>query len=281
MALPNSLVIGPMKSGTTWLAGYLEERGDVCLPAGVKETFFFDRNYDSGLDWYRAHFEHYDPQRHRAIVEVGSSYFHSAAAPERIRKDLGDIKLVAILRDPVLRAWSHYCHLLRYGYTRLPLREAAVEFPAILDASRYHGTLEVWSRHFPSQPVRLLSFDLLKSDELGFCRAACESLGLDFRAPVPGASRDKYAAARPTSLWLARTSRNIAASFKQRRLYSVVNFAKRLGLKRLAFGSSSDSPMPQPTAEDLLWLKNELAPDIVKLRSLVDIGSNPWLATYA
>jgi hypothetical protein len=48
MSKPDAMVIGPMKAGTTWLYSYLISRGDVCLPEGVKETFFFDRRFNKG-----------------------------------------------------------------------------------------------------------------------------------------------------------------------------------------------------------------------------------------
>jgi hypothetical protein len=49
---PEFIFVGPHKSGTTWIDNYLRSRGDVQLPIAMKETFFFDKLYDNGWDWY-------------------------------------------------------------------------------------------------------------------------------------------------------------------------------------------------------------------------------------
>ena len=65
---PFALFVGPTKSGTTWIHRYLESRGDVALPAQMKETFFFDKVYDNGFDWYANLFPPESDGRLRAEV---------------------------------------------------------------------------------------------------------------------------------------------------------------------------------------------------------------------
>lgn len=137
MTLPTALIIGPMKAGTTWIYDYLSWRGDVCLPQGVKETFFFDRNWDKGVTWYARHFHAHKTCDCEVIVEVAPSLFHHPDAPGYVRDTLGQVQLIVTIRDPVDRAWSHYQHLRSKGYTNSDLKIALVQFPEIVEASKY------------------------------------------------------------------------------------------------------------------------------------------------
>ena len=167
MTLPTALVIGPMKAGTTWVNAYLAWRGDVCLPRGVKETFFFDRHSDRTTGWYAGHFRHHDPARHRAAVEVAPSLFHCPEAPGRVAGTLGAVPLIVTTRDPVARAWSHYLHLRRKGYTDAPLAEAITRHPEIVAASRYEAQLARWRAAMPGSPVTVLALEDLIADPAG------------------------------------------------------------------------------------------------------------------
>ncbi|MFB6286743.1 MAG: sulfotransferase domain-containing protein, partial [Candidatus Bipolaricaulia bacterium] len=177
--LPDALVIGPMRAATTWVHRYLKQRGDTCLPTDVKETFFFDRRFEKGLDWYAQHFQNCQNRESRIVMEVGSSYFHSDEAPERIRNTLGgSIPLIVIYRDPVERSFSHFAHLRRYGLTSLPLREAAEEFPEILAASRYAEQLRRWADYFGRDCLTILRLETLKDSSVQFARTLTQALNL-------------------------------------------------------------------------------------------------------
>lgn len=260
--LPKALVVGPMKAGTSWVHDYLHVRGDVALPDGVKETFFFDTRYDKGVDWYASHFGHYDSSSHRQCVEVAPSYFHCAEAPARIHDTLGEVPLVVTLRDPVRRAWSHYLHLRRYGYTRLPLREAVAAFPEILEASRYKTGLARWEAIFGREHIHVLwQEDLGQSPDV-YARQLCKGLGLDFVPLADGSSSKQNEAAMPASATLAAFGDSAAHFLRSYRLYGVVNAAKRVGLKKLFFGRPGAKTLPTLGSEDAAWLASELAGEV-------------------
>ena len=260
MTQPDTLVIGPMRTGTTWMYDYLLARGDVCLPSGVKETFFFDRNYDRGIKWYKAHFRFCNARRHHRIMEVGPSYFHSLEAPKRILETLGAIRLMVILRDPVKRSWSHYLHLLSYGYTNAPFLEAVRVFPEILDASRYATQLFRWREVFGDR-IKVLFFEELDADMEAYCRKLCDKLQLDYLTPAIVAGERSNPATVPLSPWLARTGRTMANALRYRRMYFIVNAAKFFGLKRVFFGHSPAN-FPGPGPAELEWLITQLQPEV-------------------
>lgn len=260
--LPNALVIGPMKAGTSWIHKYLETRGDICLPRGVKETFFFDRQFDRGVEWYASHFKKTltSPQ---AIVEVAPSYFHCREAPAAVGQVLGhEIPLIVTLRDPVKRAWSHYLHLRRKGYTKLPLREAINVFPEILGASRYKTCLARWESVFGGERICVLWQEELAESPDTYAKQLCEGLTIPFKL-LTGASREKQnEAAMPPSSTLASLGSKGGDFLRSYRLYSVVNFTKQLGLKNVLYGKPGARALPELSQEDADWLAAQLVDEI-------------------
>ena len=68
------VAVGPFKTGTSWIYNYLINYQQVALPTTVKETFFFDRQFDRGLDWYYSHFELLG-EKPKKVGEIAPSYF--------------------------------------------------------------------------------------------------------------------------------------------------------------------------------------------------------------
>jgi len=120
--LPDFLIIGAQRAGTTSLHRYIEGHPRVCPPP-VKEVHYFDNRYQEGLAWYRSFF----PTRaHLRLVErlrggrclTGEAtpyYLFHPHAPRRAFESLSSTKLIVLLRNPVDRAYSHYHHSIRMG----------------------------------------------------------------------------------------------------------------------------------------------------------------------
>ncbi len=122
--LPSALIIGAQRSGTTSLFNYLAQHPDVMPPLG-KEIHYFDLHYARGLRWYRGRFPFSHRLRPPAItVDASPYYLPHPLAPERAAQLLPDVKLVAVLRNPVERAFSHYQHEVRDGRESLSFAEA-------------------------------------------------------------------------------------------------------------------------------------------------------------
>lgn len=123
-ALPTFLIIGTKRGGSTSLYEYLADHPEVLPCAAKKGTHYFDVNFSRGWSWFRSFFP---VAADGHITGEGSPYylFHPLAAA-RIAAALPDVKLIAALRDPVDRAYSHYHYNLRRGFETLPL-EAALD----------------------------------------------------------------------------------------------------------------------------------------------------------
>ncbi|TYK49336.1 sulfotransferase domain-containing protein [Actinomadura decatromicini] len=145
--MPGFLMVGTQRGGTTSLFRALAAHPAVVQPNFHKGVHYFDVNYPRGFGWYRGHF----PVRARAERRVAAAmpdarplafesagyYMHHPLAPERIARDLPDVKLVALLRDPVIRAYSAHKHELARGFETEPF-ERALD----LEAERLAGEVE-------------------------------------------------------------------------------------------------------------------------------------------
>jgi hypothetical protein len=122
---PSFLIIGAAKSATTWLAQSLARHPSLFVHP--EEVHFFSRHYDRGQGWYLEHFE--DSPNARQIGEKSNTYLSDPLAAERINKDLPQGKLIAVLRNPVERAYSGYC-------MQLARRAVSPEIGLYLDPKR-------------------------------------------------------------------------------------------------------------------------------------------------
>ena len=139
---PAFIIVGAQRAGTTTLYRVLEQHPAVARPTVNKGIAYFDLRNDRGLRWYRGHF----PLRWRArrrhgpdVVTFESSgyyLFHPLAAG-RIARELPDVKIVVMVREPVERAYSAHRHELARGYETETFEEALD-----LEAERTDGEAE-------------------------------------------------------------------------------------------------------------------------------------------
>lgn len=182
---PDFLIIGGQRCGTTTLFFYLHQHPDLYLPIG-KEVHFFDLNYDLGIEWYQRLFTVDQGQNARYRGEATPYYLFHPVVPQRIAMHIPGIKLIALLRNPVDRAYSHFLHSKRMNLEPLESFEEAIalEFDRINDGKRkltsgligesntyrnfsylsrgfYYEQISHWLNYFP-----LEQFCFIKSEEM-------------------------------------------------------------------------------------------------------------------
>ncbi|HSH59754.1 MAG TPA: sulfotransferase [Acidimicrobiales bacterium] len=153
--LPDFLVIGAQRSGTSSLYKYLEQHPSV-LASLRKETEYLSARWCKGEAWYRAHF----PSRLRRSVEqrlrgrtpvsfeASPNYLFHPGAPVRAAQLLPDAKLVVLLRNPVDRAFSHFQHEVRAGRETLSFEEALEREPERLEGQEERMAVDPCFRSF-------------------------------------------------------------------------------------------------------------------------------------
>jgi sulfotransferase family protein len=180
-------MIGAMKSGTTSLARSLGAHPDVYLLPG-KSTHFFDRDFARGVAWYGSCFV--DGVDARVVGEATNEYMSHPDAVPRMASVIPDARLIAILRNPVDRCYSHYWHQRIRGREPLEFRDALAaesarqaEDPSGMYAytgrSCYVAQLERVVAFYPRSSLHVILFEDLRDDPVAVYRAVCRFVGVD------------------------------------------------------------------------------------------------------
>ena len=143
--LPDYVIIGAQRAGTTSLYFYLGQHPAVAPGVLTKEVHFFDTNFNRGTAWYRTHFPTVLQKRFARIRggpqlitgEATPYYLFHPLAAGRMAGTLPEAKLIVMLRDPVQRALSHYRHEVTLGFENLTFGEAIER-----EAQRLEGEVE-------------------------------------------------------------------------------------------------------------------------------------------
>jgi len=127
---PDFLIVGAQKCGTTSLFHFLSQHPLVCMPE-VKEVHFFDLRYQKGTNWYLDQFRvPFSFVKKFVAGEASPYYIFHPLVPERVAKHLPGVKLIFMLRNPVIRAYSHFYHQKKLGTEPLDSFREAVAIEA-------------------------------------------------------------------------------------------------------------------------------------------------------
>lgn len=278
--IPFGLLMGPQRAGTTWVDRYLRSRGDVCLPEEVKEVFFFDRNYQRGVEFYKSHFKLSDQDK--LAIEITATSFDHPEAAKRVKEVFGqNVKLVCPLRHPITRSYSLYLHYLRYGIVNGTLQAAVEQVPQILESSHYKEHLSKWFDIFGRDNVTLIYQEELESDQLSFVKKLCDGLGLDFMEPSEEVQGRYNITTFSKFGFLAFLSQQLADFLRYYRLYFIINFAKSIGVKKLIFGKERpDAKKDNIPEEDLKFLKEKIGEEANKFEEFIGQDVPFWQGIY-
>lgn len=166
MTLPNFLVIGAQRSGTTTLWQHLDSHPDVFVPREKELDFFIHYfNWSRGWSWYESRFD--GAGASAAVGEVSPNYTNFPSfygVPERVATMSRDVRLIYIMRDPVERMRSSYLISLELGHEDRPLGEALVLNAAYQHMSMYAMQIEQYLKYFPREQLLLLTTEELEAD---------------------------------------------------------------------------------------------------------------------
>lgn len=222
--LPDMLVIGGQRCGTTSLFRALEQHPQVVRPTFNKGINYFDLNYAKGPRWYAGHFptslsvrRRLGKDRPQVVFESSGYYLFHPLAPERIAADLPDVKIVAMLREPGERAFSAWKHESARGFETetferaLELEDHRTRGEAERMASnpeyqsysyRHHAyaargdyvnLLRRYYDRFPSSQIHVVYSEAFFADPTTEFRALTDFLGVDH---VSGLTFDQHNARR-------------------------------------------------------------------------------------
>lgn len=169
------IVIGPGKSGTSWLFNVLGQHPEVCL-SSAKETLYFEKYFAKGENWYHNFFSPANEQQ--LSGEISNTYIFDHAVPKRIHDYRPDIKLITTLRNPVDRTFSHYLFMLRIGEFTGTFEEALEQRPDLITRGNYNRLLEAYDAYFKADQILCLLFEELKSNNTQYIKNLLQFLNL-------------------------------------------------------------------------------------------------------
>ncbi len=204
MTMPNFLVIGAAKGGTTALHRYLKQHPQIFMSPRKELRFFpFENNPPDyrgpgdaadaanmtiSLEDYVAQFE--GSEGYPARGEISPLYLYMPKTAERIRHYVPDVKLIAVLRQPAERAFSHYLMMRRDGLETLTFEEAlAAEDRRVADRwghrwyflrrGFYAAQLRPYFANFAREQIKLYLYEDYVSNPVGFAQDIFRFLGVD------------------------------------------------------------------------------------------------------
>jgi hypothetical protein len=277
--LPNFLVIGAMKSGTTSLHTYLGSHPQVFTTKRKEPEFFAPRanmgNWELGLEWYEELFAGAGDAR--AVGEASISYTQYPlveGVPARIRDVLPDVKLIYLVRHPVERMVSHYWMRVRKGReSEMSIDKALHAKSHYLDISRYALQIEQYLEHFPPERILIVTSEDLLVEREATLERVFAFLGVD-PTLMPEVAQREYGRGVDSR----RKRRPIDATLRHVPGYKVLAKVSPESLKRLKRGLTTEQTVtrPQLSASVRHELEDALRDDVRRLRDYMREDFDGW-----
>ncbi|WP_226629375.1 sulfotransferase domain-containing protein [Alloyangia pacifica] len=209
---PDFIYVGTGKVATTWLFESLKAHPEIFMTP-VKETNYFDLNYQRGSAWYAKFFE--DAEVGQVIGEISHRYLQVPSAINRIKSDLPDVKIVIGLRQPVDYCMSDYLFCVRNGrYSGTFSDWVSDGFD--WESLEYKELIEPYINEFGIDRIFLYTFDQIKSEPQKVFDALCRFLDISKMELTLEQVKPVNAAAKARNVALSNIV-NRASKFLKRR----------------------------------------------------------------
>ncbi|HEX3820279.1 MAG TPA: sulfotransferase [Candidatus Sulfotelmatobacter sp.] len=272
-ALPSFFVIGPPRTGTSWLHAVLSQCTWLSHP--TKETRFFDKHFDRGLEWYRSHYLR--ATEARVIGEVAPTYFASAQARERIASLIPHAKIICTFRNPVDRIVSLYRVKRAYGFLSWSFEEALVHDTELTESSRYAAHLKAWRDTFGESQVMATLHDDIQADPQSYFDKIVDFVGARRQKLLPSQLNRVFGSeemTEPRHFYWTRGGLLMAEWAKKRRLDSFVAKAKKFGALKLFVGGGT--AFADLSAAQRASLRERFRPEVEQLEAAINRDLSAW-----
>lgn len=282
MRLPDFLVIGAMKAGTTSLCRDLEANPRIFFPT-VKEphTLVFDDVLTSeGKHRYAALFQKALPTQKCGEGSTGYTKlpFHQGV-PARAKRLLGDdLRLIYIVREPISRAISQHYHMYRAGDAPLDFGDAVRSIRMIVDCGRYAMQLEPWLDAFGRENISVVKFEDYIQDRSRTISSLYTFLDVD---PIPlGSDTTTVHNAGEEQLLPPRSLRDVTrrvtrSQWYKRNIHPRTPQWVRDRIKSIFYNKAGERPK-MPTVDAVDFLIERFQDDVEKLRVLLGEQDVLW-----
>jgi len=274
--LPNFVVIGAQKSGTTSLWAYLQGHPEVYL-SETKEPNFFTSDADAARrDWYEQLFE---GSTAKAVGEASTTYTMyplATGVPARMAAMVPGARLVYVMRHPVERMRSAYRHRLARGSDHRPIERALAEDSTYLDVSRYAMQLEQYLAHFPRSQLLLITAEDLRDHRAATLARVCSFIDVNpaWRPTAAALEAEHNASA---GLRRPRTApRLLGGALIRSHVVKPGGDRRPRWMDHSAMSKAISDADTSPSPSLRLHLEQQLRPDVERLVPLMDQGFDGW-----
>jgi hypothetical protein len=272
-ALPNLIVIGAQKCGTSVLHYYLSLHPEVSMSRPKELNFFIEeRNWPRGIDWYKSHFDAEARVRGEASPNYTAFPQHQGV-PERMASVVPDAKLIYMVRDPLERIAAHWVHNYAKRREKGTLAETLVHpNTSYVTRSKYAMQLERFLEHYPKEQILVFQQSELRHKRMETLRQVFEFIGVDADFNHPRFEQERHQTSGKTrATRLAVSLEKLGRSRRGRYLPS--NFwlvlDDRLPLRKAIKRPDVKASLPPETLE-------ELRADAERLRELTGRDFSNW-----
>ena len=271
-ALPNLVIIGAMKSGTTSLHTYLDQHPSIAMSVIKEIDFFIGSRYLRGPEWYAAHFDPTAPVRGESSTSY-TKYPQRPGVPERMAECIPDARLVYLVRDPIERAVSHYVHARDRRRERRSLSEALrpAATNIYLDPSRYAMQLDRYRAWFPPDRILVVESEELRDEPRATLAAICTFLAVppfDFDTSARANVSDQRGVANPVI--------GLVESYRLKRLARKLPRSWTRPAKALNARLSAAAERPRLDEATRRLLVESFTDDVARLRRLTGHPFSRW-----
>lgn len=279
--LPDFLIIGGMKCGSTSLLHYLRSHSDILLPIGIKNLAFYDEreNWSEGLAWYESFFQ--NPNSKSQVVGEISTEYTKYPDTKNVAVNMAsivpDAKLIYLIRHPIERLQSHYIHMVGEGKENRCINKALEIFEnnRYINYSRYHLQLEQFLPFYDAANILIVTSESLRKNRNATLTRVFDFVGVDSSyKTIPEVSLNTASERKKWNIFGLRLK-------KSQRYFNYYNYyrnkyPKLTGITDLALCSSIKvDKISEKTKNKLTVLfKN----DIENLQEKFDVNLSHWKA---
>ena len=260
---PTFIIIGAMKGGTTSLHAYMAEHPQVCMSRRKETNFFIAEKRVAKRDenWYRRLFRREADAYGEASPNYAKKHLFPGVPAAIAAGCRPGLKLIYVVRDPALRAVSHYGHNVITGREKLsPAQVAADPDSNYVKTSRYAEQLEAFLPHFPLEDVLIVRSEELRADTERKLRDVFAFVGVRPGVTIPGATEQLHVSSKKLrKSWLERSVKNLRVR-KAVKPYLPALLTERQPVE-----------VPKATADDVARLREHLAADAERFAALTGV----------
>lgn len=291
MALPNCIIIGVQKGGTTSLFNWLSQHPQIYGEPGMKDFPFFcyEDYYNKGTDWFSTAFKNHKHEKYILHGYVNYLYFDKLSA-KRISEHLKDVKLIISLRNPINRAYSAFWQARKQGYENLKSFKTAL----MAESDRIQGNFEerssltyidhgFYSKQianflsvFDKDKIHICLFEELMSDKEKQIKTLFKFLEIDDQFKPDFIKINE--AGIPRSEFIQRTISNLRMpDFVKNHIPIKARVLVKQNLKKLNIKQKEYPPLNDEIRKHLSAIYHD---EIINLEKLIGIDLNIWKSEF-